>query len=123
MTKREKDEAREERIEMEVVVDAYGPEERAMGWYYYLDDRLSFPFKARCARERTISPLRTGEEVLVERLAPEDECLQEIFVLIAWQDRTLGLPLAQLDVVESDEDTLEAVGDWHYWVEQGYSYG
>ena len=28
--------AREERIEMEVVVDAYGPEERAMGWYCYL---------------------------------------------------------------------------------------
>ena len=28
---------REERIEMEIIVDAYGPEEQAMGWYYYLD--------------------------------------------------------------------------------------
>jgi len=108
---------------MEVVVDAYGPEERAMGWYYYLDDRLSFPFKAHCARERTTSPLRIGEEVVVDRLAPENECLHEIFVLVTWQDRTLGLPLAQLEVAEADEDTLEAVGDWHYWVEQGYSYG
>ena len=27
---------REERIEMEIVVDAYGAEKRAMGWYYYL---------------------------------------------------------------------------------------
>jgi hypothetical protein len=31
-----KDEEREERITMEAVVDAYGPEEQAMGWYYYL---------------------------------------------------------------------------------------
>jgi hypothetical protein len=31
-----RDAEREERITMEVVVDAYGPEERALGWYYYL---------------------------------------------------------------------------------------
>lgn len=30
-----KDTAREERILMEAVVDAYSPEERALGWYYY----------------------------------------------------------------------------------------
>lgn len=40
----ERDEAREARITMEAVVDAYGPEEQAMGWYYYLADRLAFPF-------------------------------------------------------------------------------
>jgi hypothetical protein len=39
---------REERIFMEAVVDANGPEEQAMGWYYYLDDEISFPFAAKC---------------------------------------------------------------------------
>ena len=39
-----RDEIREERITMEAVVDAYNEDERAMGWYYYLDDRLQFPF-------------------------------------------------------------------------------
>jgi hypothetical protein len=29
-----KDQEREERISNEVIVDAYGPEEQAMGWYY-----------------------------------------------------------------------------------------
>jgi hypothetical protein len=28
---------------MEIIVDAYGGEEQALGWYYYLDDRFSFP--------------------------------------------------------------------------------
>jgi hypothetical protein len=29
-----RDEEREQRITMEIIVDAYGPEEQAMGWYY-----------------------------------------------------------------------------------------
>ena len=41
MARVEKDDAREERIDMEVVVDAYGEEERAMGWYTYLGDKLA----------------------------------------------------------------------------------
>jgi hypothetical protein len=30
-----RDQEREQRITMEIIVDAYGPEEQAMGWYYY----------------------------------------------------------------------------------------
>ncbi len=31
-----RDEEREQRISMEIVVDAYGPEEQAMGWYMFV---------------------------------------------------------------------------------------
>lgn len=34
MPKVERDGAREERIRMEALVDAYGAEEQAMSWYY-----------------------------------------------------------------------------------------
>ena len=44
MSEIEIDRDRESRIEMEAVVDAYDEVERAMGWYYYLEDRLNFPF-------------------------------------------------------------------------------
>src|SRR6266542_2684709 len=60
-----KSKAREDRIVMEIIVDAYGPEEQAMGWYYYLEDKLSFPFRAKCVAERVISPLRKGDTVEV----------------------------------------------------------
>ncbi len=63
MTRQAKDETREERIHMEIVVDAHDSEEQAMGWYNYLDDTLQFPFKARCIVRRTTSPLEPGEEV------------------------------------------------------------
>ncbi|GHO72061.1 hypothetical protein KSC_109530 [Ktedonobacter sp. SOSP1-52] len=36
MTRPDKDEEREERIHMEIIVDAYGPEEQATSWYTYL---------------------------------------------------------------------------------------
>jgi len=59
MPRRAKDEEREERIHMEIVVDAYGPEEQAMGWYYYLADTMHYPFSARCIARRVTSPLET----------------------------------------------------------------
>lgn len=119
----ERDEEREDRIRMEAIVDAYGPEEQAMGWYYYLQDRLTFPFEARCISERTISPLRKGETVQILDMAGEGECQSEMFVLIDWQGRKMGVPLDQLVGVEVDEDTEEAIGDWHYWRNCGYQFG
>ncbi len=120
MSERPRDEERERRIEMEIIVDAYGPEEQALGWYYWLEEHLHFPFRARCIAERRISPLRKGEEVQVTGMAGEDECEHEMLVLISWQDRTLGAPLAQLEGVDVDDQTRGAIDDWHYWVERGY---
>lgn len=119
----ERDDEREERIHDEIVVDANGPEERAMGWYYYLDDQLKFPFRARCTAERASSPLEIGDEVEVAGLAPADDCEHEIFVMIPWKQRTLAVPLSQLEAAgHVDEQTRQAVEDWQYWVERGYGY-
>src|SRR5262245_11699705 len=75
---------RENRIIMEVVVDAYNGSERAMGWFGYLENKLEFPFTAHCSDRRAISPLMVGDEVEVLSMAPADECASEIFVMIRW---------------------------------------
>ena len=107
---------------MEIIVDAYGPEEQAMGWYYYLEDKLDFPFRAKCIAERVISPLREGDKVEVTGMAPESDCQHEMFVTIQWEGRTLGVPLSQLKGVAIEPDTKQAIDDWHYWVQQGYEF-
>ena len=122
VNRRAEEPEREQRIRDEAVVDAYGPEERAMGWYYYLEERLRFPFSARCTAKRAISPLHIGERVKVVAMAPEEECQREMFVEIKWRDRTVAVPLSQVSPLDADEDTNEAVEDWHYWVEQGYEF-
>ena len=122
MAKARKNAERENRIAEEIIVDAYGPEEQALSWYYYLQDTLYFPFAARCLAERAISPLRKGDEVEVLSMAPEKECQHEMFVMIRRErKRPLAVPLSQLrPIAEADEDTTEAIEDWHYWVRQGY---
>jgi hypothetical protein len=122
MAKRERDEAREERITMEIVVDAYNEDERALGWYSYLEDTLTFPFLARCRVKRAISPLHVGDEVEVIGMAPGEDCAAEMFVMMRWERDGLGVPLAQLDVLHADAATRQAVEDWHYWVDQGYEF-
>ncbi len=107
---------------MEVVVDAYDASERAMGWFGYLENELEFPFTARCTEKRAISPLLVGDEVEVVEMAPADECEAEMFVMIRWEHGGLGVPLSQLNPVHASKATAVAVGDWHYWVEQGYRF-
>jgi len=115
---------REERITMEIIVDAYGPEEQAMGWYYYLEDTLRFPFTAICNSKRAISPLIIKDEVDVIGMAPEEECEREMFVTIRWEKDGLAVPLSQLSPIsETDTETEQAVEDWHYWVQMGYQFG
>lgn len=118
----EKDEERENRIHNEAIIDAYSSEEQVMGWYYYLDDKITFPFKAECINERKISPLREGEEVEVLELSPLDDCQKGMYVQISLINRTFGVPLEQLKPLDVDEDTQEAIEDWHYWVGRGYTF-
>lgn len=117
---RAKDEEREERIMMEIVVDAYGGEEQAMSWYYYLNEQLQFPFAARCKHVEARSPLQAGEEVVVLKMAPESECQHSMWAQVDWQGRRFAVPMAQLQPIEGDEPTHLAMEDWHYWVERGY---
>ena len=67
------DPEREGRIHNEAIVDA-GPDEQAMSWYYYLEGKIRFPFRARCVAANAVSPLRKGETVEVLRMAVEDAC-------------------------------------------------
>jgi hypothetical protein len=120
MQKPKRDPLREDRIHNEAIVDAYGPEEQAMGWYYYLEDKIRFPFQARCIASKVVSPLKKGESVEVRRMAPEDACASDMLVLIRWQGRNMAVPLSQLTPIGADESTVQAIGDWHYWVAQGY---
>jgi hypothetical protein len=121
--KPERDQTREERIEMGIVVDARNEEERAMSRYSYLEDELNFPFLTRRIKGRPVSPLRVGDEVEVVGMAPEDEHEKAMFVGTPWeQEGTLAVPLSQLEVTRGDEETRQAVEDWHYRVEMGYEF-
>lgn len=109
---------------MEIVVDAYDAGERAMGWYYYLEEQLQFPFTATCIAKRAISPLLVKDEVEVIGMPGEDECSHEMFVTMRWDRKDgLAVPLSQLrPSSDTDERTGQAIQDWQYWVAMDYEF-
>jgi hypothetical protein len=117
------DESREHRIEMEIVVDAYNEEEQAMGWYYYLDNQLNFPFKAKWLSGGSQSE---GEEVEVLEMSPEEDCKKEMFVEVLYREGdaedVFSVPLDDIEAIDADSQTQEAIADWHYWVDRGYEF-
>jgi hypothetical protein len=122
MKPRQRNPDREERIHEEILVEAFGPEEQAMGWYYYLESKLRFPFQARCIASYEVSPLQVGEIVEVYRMAPEAACSSDMLVMIEWQDRMMAVPLSQLIATDADDETVDAIADWHYWLDRRYTF-
>ena len=106
----------------EAIVDAYGPEEQSLGWYYYLEGHMIFPFKARCISSRKSSPLKVGEVVEVLEMAGEDDCTRDMIVIIQFRDRTIGVPLEQLEPIAGEMTMIDAIKDWHYWVGRGHTF-
>ena len=122
MTPPEKEEDRESRILNEAVVDAHDEEERAIGWYYYLEERMAFPFSGQCRQTVSTSPLKLGEKIEILALADVDVCDHDMYVTVPWGARSLDVPLRQIEPIDTDDDTEEAIGDWHYWISRGYRF-
>lgn len=126
MNEVEIDEIREERIDMEIVVDTYNDEERAMGWYCYLEDNLNFPFKANWVRKGRKSLSPEAKEVEVLEMSSEEECMQDMFVEILYKDATgddtFSARLSDIKPIDADSETQEAIADWHYWLARGYEF-
>jgi hypothetical protein len=89
------DKIREDRILFDIVVDAYKETERAMGWYCYLQDCLQIPFAAiwRSAPSAPMPATQIPDGLKVEQLI---------------------VPLGQLECQSLNEETCQAVADWHY---------
>ena len=113
----------EERIIMEVVVDAYDADERAMGWFYYIAEGLDFPFQARCTEKIPTSPLKVGEEVtVVDASSVKGGWGSTLFVDIKYDEDSLSVPLAQLEILDDNPDSKRIIEDWHYWIGRGYEF-
>lgn len=122
MSKVKQDNVREERIALEVVVDCYDEQERAMGWYYYLQDKINFPFKAKwLSRQKP-----EGRKVTVLEMSPEDDCSHDLFVEVLDRESELedvfSAKLSDIQPLNTDVTTEEAIKDWNYWVKRGYEF-
>ncbi|MBH8575068.1 calcium-binding protein [Nostocaceae cyanobacterium CENA369] len=123
----ERDENREHRIETEIIVDADDDkEERAMGWYYYLDDTLNVPFMATWKKKSRKTSTVEEKKVEVLGMAPDDECLKDMYVEVVYpegkDEDVFSAKLSDIEAIDADSETQEAIADWHYWLARGYKF-
>ncbi len=124
----ERDEAREERIEKEILIDAHSRKERAKGWHLYIEDEMEAcesPLKTRCHAVSQNSPLKEGDEVKIVNLASLEKChaANTILVKVALEGNKVVVPLSQLMPLDDvDEAMQQAIADWHYFVGRGYRF-
>lgn len=62
---------RQKRINYEIIVDCYTDDEVNMGWYYYFEDNLHFPFKVYTPIKRKG---QTAVLTLVEVVVLKEDC-------------------------------------------------
>lgn len=127
MSSVERDENRENRIETEILVDTDDDkEERAMGWYYYLDDSLNVPFFANLKKKSRKSSTVEEKKVEVLGMAPDDECEKDMLVEVVYPDGkdedVFSAKLSEIEAIDADVETQQAIADWHYWIARGYKF-
>ncbi len=125
MPSRETDPIREHRIDYEIVVDAYDEGERAMGWYYYLQDKITFPFSAKWKKKAKKTGLITEKEVEVLGMASEEDCESNMYVEVAYigeNDDTFTAKLSDIEAINPAPNTEEALADWQYWIDMNYGF-
>ncbi len=108
---------REKRIKDEIIVDCHHPSEEMTGWYYYMDDALSFPMKGLA--NIPISGGKTAQKkVKIVGLDPQSEAGQHPMrigvVENGGRQVTYISPEYIIRIEEADEN-IEILNDWLYW--------
>lgn len=108
------DEERKNRIYFEIIVDAHDQEEQNMGWHYYMEETLKFPFKAEVKIKKR-NKTEFIQKVDVLELSSNECFKNDMKVGVSYNEDVFDVPLLSLTNIEADEKSIEAIEDWKYW--------
>lgn len=102
---------RQNRIEDEILTDAYDAEEQAMGWYYYFADNLELPIPATVRL-----PVR-GEKAEKVEVDPESETGAPLRLGISEKGsrRVQYISPEAIVSLDTSPENVQIINDWLYW--------
>ena len=111
--------SQKERIDYEVIVDCYDEYEMSMGWFYYLYDNLTFPFKAIFLYDSEIGDFKKGDIILVNSDKDNISIYDFVATVEVSKDEDIyEIPLMMLQGVDCSEATNQVIEDWRYWCKE-----
>lgn len=109
-------------IDMEIIVDSYDDREVKGAWECYLEEVIVFPFKAKLINNTECPEISKGEIVTVTDMDSDVyllPCTGAIeYVFIEWKDMEEIIAPKNLENLEKDNETLEAIKNWNFWVNE-----
>jgi hypothetical protein len=111
----EHDEKREHRIRNEAIPDAFGEEEVAMSWYYYMAENLEFPIKAK-VKLRSRGGKTEEKAVKIVEIDPKSETSLTLRLGITEvkSDRVQYISPEEIVRINTSDENLEVLNDWLY---------
>ncbi len=111
------DEEMRYKIDYEIIVDAYDDDEQSMGWYYFFEETLEFPFTALAQLKKRDGTTETKRVKIIGLASKETGFMNEDFNLDMEQGQYIRpVAYATLSEFKASEETLEAFQIWDfYW--------
>ncbi len=105
------------KIDYEIIVDCYDEYEVSMGWYYFMEETLEFPFTA-IAQVKKRDGSQDKQQVEITGLSSDEEGFIHQDFLLEMEIGGLLVPVAysKLSDIQADASTIEAFEIWDYWV-------
>ena len=113
MTKKDKE--RQERIELEIIVDACDESEVQMGWVIQMVERTDYPFFAEAPIKKRGQEATYHRVEVVELGDVENYEGGDFSVGVDWHGTIISVPMLQLKNIEAAEETKNSIEDWQYW--------
>lgn len=123
----DEDKYRREKIDMELICDCYNDEEIFRGWESYMDEKIVYPFEAKIIKASS-SKIPVGGIVLVtyvdcidlfgtvDWLKDSSHTIDDVEV--QWNDEGYYVNIEDLEPVNKNISTIEAIKDWNFWLEK-----
>jgi hypothetical protein len=110
------DEERENRIKDQVIVDCHHESEEMTGWYYYMQDALSFPMKG-LANIPTTSGKTAQKKVKIVKIDPDSESGRPLRIGVMENGgRVISyISPEYLIRIEESPENMDIINDWLYW--------
>lgn len=108
-----------QKIDDEIIVDCYDDYEVNMGWYYFFERELDFPFEAEVTlKNRKGEKQATAVDVLDMATTDEDfNGTSDFFVEVSPKESDLVFEtsLSKLKRIKGSREVKEAFKLWNFW--------
>jgi hypothetical protein len=108
-----------DKIEYEIIVDAYSDDEVNMGWFYTLEEGLEFPFNADAEIKKRGGGIEVKQVKIIGMYSEDDDFLSKDFLFeMELDENVLPIAYSKISNIKASEASLEVLQCWDYWVEK-----